>query len=460
MLCNKVLLPFLLSLLAIDLGYTFLQQYSAPLDGDMAAIIVPSAHYEAVLESPFGWKAIRQDTAYAGANRFFIHWAMYHYFRQAPRLLQRVAGPADGVYLSAALAKTAFHFFLIALLALYIGGHTQLFARSWLIPALLVAPLFQSAGYYANLMGVVERAPTYAFFYALPAVLLLLYYYPAYRVLAQKRPFRAGWASKAGIAALAIILPFTGPLVPGIVLILSLLLARQWGSLPAGYRLTMLVLSILSVYSLYVGTFNVEQNEALSLPERYARLPAGLFHQFTRKPGPAILLLLILINALLLRFKVKNEKSRQALSLLGWIGLFSLLYILLLPLGGYRDYRALIIRRDTIMPVLLALFGFWGLSAWLLLNALPGRRRQWYLAFVLSALALFTLADEPNFGANACERAAFERLQQSSADVVRLSDSCLLLSWDTARNPGQSGLACELLTLWGITGEGQHFYQE
>lgn len=472
MLRNKALYLSLLLLLGLDLGYTFLQQRAMPLDGDMAAIIVPSEHYEAVLESPFGWKAIQQDTAYAAPNRFFIHWAMCHYFRLAPQGLQQVASPISSVYLSAAILKTAFHFMLIGLLALYIGGKAQFFARNWLIPALLVTPLFQSGGYYANLMGIVDRSPTYAFFYAFPMVLLLLYYYPAYRVLVQKQPVRPGWA---GTAVLAVVLPFTGPLAPGVILVLSLLMALRWAfmslkktgggrlpqaRLPGGYWISLLALNALSVYSLYIGAFNVEHQDSIGILERYARLPAGLFHQFTRKPGLAVLLLMILINALLLRFKVKNEQGRQALSILQWIGLFSLFYLLLLPLGGYRDYRALIIRRDTILPVLLALFYFWGLSAYLLLNALPTAGRRWYAGFVLLALALFTLADEPNFEANACERAALAQLHHSSADVVRLSDDCLLLAWDPIKSPEQSSLQCELLALWNIAGEGQRFYQE
>ncbi len=477
MLRNKALYLSMFLLLGLDLGYTFMQQYARPLDGDMAAIIVPSEHYEAVLESPFGWKALQQDTTYAAPNRFFIHWAMYHYFRQAPLWLQRVASPADSIYLSAAILKTAIHFLLIWLLALYIGGKAQLFSRNWLVPALLATPLFQSGGYYANLMGIVDRSPTYAFFYAFPMVLLLLYYYPAYRVLVQKQPVRPGWAGWAGIAGLAVVLPFTGPLAPGVILVLSLMMALQWAAaflkktgngqlpffqagLPAGYGISLLALNLLSLYSLYIGTFNIEHQDSLGILERYAKLPPGLFHQFTRKPGPAVLLFMILINALLLRFKVKNEQSRQALSILQWIGLFSLVYLLLLPLGGYRDYRALIIRRDTILPVMLALIYFWGLSAYLLLNALPPAGRRWYAGFALSALALFTLADEPGFGANACERAALAQLHQSSADVVRLSDDCLLLAWDPIRGPGQSSLQCELLTLWNITGEGQRFYQE
>ncbi|MCO6492993.1 MAG: hypothetical protein J5I98_31530 [Phaeodactylibacter sp.] len=505
MLSNNVLYASLLILLGIDLGYTFMQQYALPLDGDLAPIVVPSEKYEAVMSSPFGWKAIRQDTAYAGANRFFVHWGMYHYFRNVPLALQRIASPIDSAYLSAALLKTAFHAVLLGLLALYIGRFLSLPFSCWLLPAILVAPLFQSAGYYANLMAVVEGAPTYACFYAFPAILLLLYYYPAYRAFVRGQPVSLGWGGLAGVFILAVVLPFTGPLVPGIVLVLSLLMGLSWGhrffigggkeaeaglfhQLPAGYWASMAALNLLCLYSLYIGTFNIEQNDTVSLFDRYAKLPEGLFHQFTRKPGPAVLLLMILANALLLHYKVKNEHARQALRILGWIGLFSFIYILLLPLGGYRDYRALIIRRDTILPILLALFYFWGLSATLLMlygkrkwasfaEASAAKRRwkskiknhpsqikkgtwPWYSGLAIAVFLLFTLADEPNFEANACQRAAFEQLQEATSDVVRLSDDCLVLAWAPVDDPAYSRLPCELLALWGVVAEGRRFYQE
>ncbi len=229
---------------------------------------------------------------------------------------------------------------------------------------------------------------------------------------------------------------------------------------PALYWLAFLALNVLCLYSLYIGSFNVEQDVAVPLAERYARLPEGLFHQFTRKPGPALLLLMVAANALLLRWQVRSERSRQALSILLWIGLFSLFYILLLPLGGYREYRPLIIRRDTLSPVLLALFYFWGLSGWMIIRAFSGRMKYGYLAFALLMLGIFTLADEPDTDANACERAALEKLAASSSGVVVLEDSCFVLAWDYIRRPEESALPCALLGIWGISEKKNRFFQE
>ncbi len=160
MLPDKALRTLLFLLFCLDIGYTFVQQYHQPLDGDLAPIVVPSGHYETVLAHPFGWKVIAQDTAYAGPNRFFIYRSIYHYYRTVPLWLQEISKPVDSVYLAAAIQKTAIHFMLIWLLGLYIGGSGSLLSLQWLAPALLVAPLFQSAGYYHKLMGIVGQSPT------------------------------------------------------------------------------------------------------------------------------------------------------------------------------------------------------------------------------------------------------------------------------------------------------------
>lgn len=57
---------------------------------------------------------------------------------------------------------------LLAWMAARAAGKTQV-----LMAAVLIAPLFQSAGYYNPVMGVIEPSPTYTFFYAWPSVLIL-----------------------------------------------------------------------------------------------------------------------------------------------------------------------------------------------------------------------------------------------------------------------------------------------
>ena len=69
----------------------------------------------------------------------------------------------------------------------------------------------------------------------------------------------------------------------------------------------------------------------MPLLERYSRIPKGLFDQFTQKLGPPLLILIIIVNTLLITKQKQNSEVRKILNLLKWIGVFSLIYIILLP---------------------------------------------------------------------------------------------------------------------------------
>jgi hypothetical protein len=456
-------------LLLLDLTYSFFQHYHAPLDGDMPAIILPAEHYQTVLQRPFGLLAVQKDTSYAGVNRFFVHRAMYHYYRTAPSFFRFFTTPVEAIYLSAAAIKLVCHAFLLWLIALYARGWATSHHRlSWLLPALLMFPLFQSGGMYYNLMGVVDRSPTYAFFYAFPLVLLLGYYYPAYKALVQSRALKRPLVTGLAGLALSISLPFSGPLLPGVVLVSSAVILLQiirslflqkeisgWidkaKRLPGLYFWSLLVINLLSLYSLYLGRYNAEQSQAIPLAERYSLLGEGLIHQFTNKLGPALLLLMLLANILLLRYLVKKDSRALVLKACCWAGLFSLFYLLLLPLGGYREYRPMVVRKDSILPVLAALFYLWGLSGTYLIQHLKRKQQTVYLAIAVPLLLLFLIADEPEFQANACERATLNQIAAAPDFSLPDTTACPILSWDEGHQQHQKASIEALLHLWKIT---------
>jgi hypothetical protein len=57
-------------------------------------------------------------------------------------------------------------------------------------------------------------------------------------------------------------------------------------------------------------------------------------------------------------------KGKKMIRILMWIGIFTFMYIMLLPFGGYRPYRPRIIRYDTFMPVTIALIYYFGASTY------------------------------------------------------------------------------------------------
>lgn len=473
---------FIFVLIFTDIAYSFCQHFHIALDGDMAAIILPAEWYHRVLEDPFGFSAIFQGEKYGAPNRFFVHWFMGFYFKNIPALLQHFVSPIDSVYLACALLKTAIQVLIGWMLAAYISETANLSRREFLLAAVLILPLFQNADYRGT-MGVIEGSITYTCFYALPMGLLLLFFFPFFRAIRSGSDLQLSFLQKIMLACLAVVLAFNGPLVPPVVLITCLLILfyfgfqyfrkngepsspLSWiayaGNMPKQLLAYLLIFSILCLYSLWLGTYNVE-NDAATVPvlERYTRLPLGMFNQFSLRLGLPLLLALVLVNAVFLK-KLKNEEAARMLKILKWVGLFCLLFILLLPLGGYRDYRPNIIRRDTLLPVLLCLMFCFGLTSSFLLRELPQRFRKFFAGGIVFVLVFYTAADvNPRlFDHNRCQRAALEQLATSPEKVVHLSTDCTVLTWTPVTNERDSELYGRLLLHWGVTKEMKYFYQK
>ncbi|WP_156126425.1 hypothetical protein [Hymenobacter sp. DG25B] len=384
-----------------DLVYSFIQNYQLPLDGDLAAIVMPGPGYARVLQDPFGWAAFTQNAHYGAPNRYFAHALLSGYFRHVPLWLQAFLSPIDSVYAAAALFKTLTQALLLYVLVQYSKAITksQRYARYWLAAALWV-PLFQGAGYNGQ-MGIIDHSITYTCFYAFPLVLLLFWLLPYFRAAVGNDtvgPFTDLQVVVLGL--MAIVLAFNGPVIPGAIVVLGIMIL-----VGAGYHLftggtasaivsrlggrrgmgLLLFFGLLCLYSLYIGRNNSENPvDGPTLWERYKLLPLGVFYQVTGKLGlPLLLLFCLLNNQLLKRFLPDHAAARHLRMVLRWVGWFALGYVLLLPLGGYRVYRPYLLRRDTVLPVILALVAFYGISSYYLLTYLPARAKAWYAGAVL-----------------------------------------------------------------------------
>ncbi|WP_165370505.1 hypothetical protein [Hymenobacter persicinus] len=471
----------LLVFLLLDTAYSFVQHLNLRLDGDLAGIVAPHEIYRQVLHDPLGLGVLLRDEVYNAPNRFFAHATLWAYFRRMPLALQTFLSPIDSVYAASALLKTLVQVALIGLLAAYITGAGRVFSSRFLVAAVLVAPLFHASGYYMQL-GIIDKAATYTVFYALPMALLLVYFLPFYRAARQGRVPRPGVVGGALLLVLSVVLALNGPLVGPLTLVICAvsvisLAARQGKGLTAGAsgvarvvaglrRVSAVYLSFFGfislwcLYSFYIGLNNEEGIQgAIPLAERYARLPLGLFYELTVKLGLPLLLLAIAGNVLLIRRRGLTEAAGPLFFRLRWLAVVAGLYILLLPLGGYRAYRPYIIRYDTFQPVLLAVFYAFGATAYFLLEALPAERRRPYVLGLVALLTFFTLADKPTFGDNACERAAMLEIARSPDKVVVLHADCTLLRWGPTTSTYDSQVAAEMLAHWGITKEKKLFYQ-
>jgi hypothetical protein len=453
-----------------------------PLDGDISEVVLPSpgsAYYQ-VLQDPFGIGVLVKDTSYANPNRFFAHYSASMYLKHAPLIMQTFVSPVNSIYLASAILKTMVQIIMIYLLALSISRSGNIFSPGFLLAAVLITPLFQASG-YNSYMGIIDQSITYTFFYALPLTLLLLFFMPFYQKWMTQKPIRFNWITRFFLFIMIIILSFNGPLVPGIVVIicplilLNLLIKyfTQHREFPFLKRVTLAVKEIpfdilfffllflcTSLYSLYLGTHNLlNASYPISLIQKYQRLPLGFYYQFTEKAGFPLMFLVIAANLILIRKRFGNTDSRQILIMAKWIGIFSLLYIVLLPMGGFRIYRPHILRYDTILPVTIAVIFLFGFTTYFMIRQLSGKLKYLYIAVITIILLIFTRADEPRFSENSCEKMAIEVISASSDTSVELDYDCRIMAWAKITDPKDSEMNARLMHYWRITSVKRLYYQ-
>lgn len=476
---KQIIYSILLLFLLGDAAYSFVQHLSQTLDGDMAWNIVPADEVKPILESPFGTGVILKNQIYPNPNRFFCHYSIKKYFETVPIFLQKFVNPVDSIYLSCAIFKIIIQLFLIILLAIAITGKLNFLSIDFLIAAVLVTPLFQTEG-YQSYMGIIDRSPTYTFFYAMPLALLLFYFTPFILQYFHKQKLKSHLLIYILWIPFALIICLSGPLNPGIVIIFSFLvfinqisknyiqsgkkgiLTRFLSSvagIPGNNWFYLLPISIISLYSLYIGSFN-SNNVKLPLIDLYSRIPAGIYNPLTKKLGFPVLLSILALNLAIIHKSFKNPEGRRISGIFKWIGIYTLIYILLLPLGGFRYARPYVLRYDTFMPVTVSLAFMFGISSLFLLKNLKGKKQILYILVVTGVLIFFNINDERQFSKNQCERSALKEISESADSIVRLKSGCNVLAWEKTSKPEDSELNARLLVIWKVTKSRKLYFNE
>ncbi|KAA9326023.1 hypothetical protein [Adhaeribacter soli] len=478
---SKKITTLLVLFLFLDICYSFFQYYYTAHDGDMAAIIAPAEWYSDVLKDPFGFSLLSEQKSYGGSNRFFAHWSLGAYFKTVPLMLQAFVSPLDSTYLASALAKIGIHLLIIWLLGLFITNSGKWWKPEFILAGALVAPFFQTWGYFDR-VSIIESSITYTFFYALSTAILILFFLPFYQAYFLGQDVKFTLPKKIILFALTIILPFMGPLNLGIIAIVcSFTLAYQWwlnfrnsGEIPFIKRIWNSVLKIpkpllfyfpvillFSFYSLYIGSFNAESDNSISIADRYSFLLTGLNRQlffgqgWEFSPAYSILFLLLIINSLIL-WK-KGPEGKKIVKWLLWVIVFSIIYILLLPLGGYRSYRPHIVSGSTFQPVTLTLVFFYGLTCWYILRQTTLKYRKLYIGTLILVAVIFSSTERPSDSTYQCERNAILAIAASPEKHVDLETWCGVMSWGKITHPYYSIPGGKLLHYWGITKEEKNY---
>jgi len=479
MIKAKLIVTILVIFLTGDLIYSFFEYYYIPLDGDISYGVVPGRNVQQLLDDPLGFHLLSTGEKHINPNRYFAHVFFKEYMQKMPLILQNFTSPIVSVYLSCALIKMLVHFLALFALSILISGTTKVLNKTFLLSAVLITPLIQANGYWDH-MGINDRATTYTFFYALPTVLLMIYMMPLIKLIKQEEIPKFGFIKSILWLCMAIALPLSGPLVPGIVLISTVLigiyflfysapiekkvsikiLLNRLQKMPTQIFIFIIPISLISLYSLFLGLFDSNYgSEVIPIVARYQKLPLGIYYQISQSLGVPILLILIGVNIYLIKRTHNLPESQKLITEIKWIGLFTAIYLFLLPLGGYRPYRPNILRYDTFIPITIALLYFYGHSTLYLLQNIKRGSKNIYITALVLIFAIYMNSDKIETQEYKNERKAIEFLVNSPAKVTLLPPQNSIMSWQPINIPEQSEMNAKILKFWGITKEEKLYYQ-
>lgn len=473
---------FLIIILLLFVGdcfYSFYQFTYDQIQGDLAYIILPSEHYSQVLKDPLGFKAAFQGEHYPATNRYTNHIFMYVYFRVVPWTLQMFTNPINSVYLAMHILKFISYLSLVFSLSLFVKILLKHKVRLGYI-LLTVFPfifVIHYSQYGISLHTSIAYTAAYAFFTSLMIFFLLPvldFYINGYDFFKSKIKYCV-WL------LLAILLSLSGPLVAPCLMIFALLTllfdflkyfqistqmnfilqSQHWIKQINKYNYLVFTIFLSALYSFYVGKFNSENSKnTLSLYDRYYKAIEGYkMYFFDRHEGMMLLVGLVFVVFVIYYFssaKISNEF--KTIVLLTFSSLC--IYLLLLPLGGYREYRPLIIRSDTALPItclLIIMFSY--ISQTLMLNL--NIEFQKYLKVALMLIAFyFVQLDELPHHHNFCQKEEIKKISESKADCIQLRKDCTIMSWYIFGDCEDTKVQSDVLYLWNITDRPVAFYQE
>lgn len=460
------ILKILICILIIaDIDYSYRQHEHKPIDGDLTLIVAPTKYYSTVLQEPFGVKAITTHEKYAATNRYFSHAMMVFYYKKVYRVFAPlVTNKTKFIYVFTGIFKTLLQILAVFLLCIYALKNSNVKRISFLLLFLFLSAFMQTNG-YAGSIGIVDQSITYVFFYGLPLCLLMIYFIPflVFKIEQKSTIFKSIFLVVWSLFALMI--SFTGSLIApvGVLISVSILLflfmdvyksttpsnvitriKSTIQSLPWLTVSCLLFFILISFYSQYVGTFNIENGDPTTLSFRYTRLFEGLKTYFVK--DLSFLLMTIVLVANFLIIKKKDKQIRIELKVILFL---SVVYILLLPLGGYRPYRPNIIRSDTFMPVSLALLYLIGRTTYLASTVV--KNKVSFYVFLSTIFFFFMYADKPHFTDNDCQYERVLELKNATSKEVIFDSKCPLMNWGPIYDTSCTMSVSRMLYYWQIT---------
>ncbi|MCH2198164.1 MAG: hypothetical protein MK081_05235 [Flavobacteriales bacterium] len=452
---NQLQYILLLLLVFTSLGYSAYQHFLMPMDGDLPSGVLVDADVQQILDNPLGLEAIDKPGSYPNPNRFFSHYALHIYMGEIPAKLGSIVKPENAPYLAMAIIKILTELGLL----LFILRITKIpWKTSQGLLIILATHLFFAAEDHMLGNAIIDKAPTYFFFYALPFFWTFLSLFPLIELIRNPKENPPSWTLLLGFIFIPVSC-LSGPTNTGVVAVVFIMLAvsvlRQpdWRArvLKLPVLIYIMLFSLGVLYSLFIGSLDaIGMTENIPLSERYVLLAKGVWTEMLSRRGYYLLFILWGTGLAYLRFKDATSFKkllRPSAFVLGFV----VLYLLLLPLGGYRSWRPNMLRNDVLIPVTYALI-LVNVLGWK--SILPLIVKDWmsavYVVIVVRALFLFWKFDPLYTEHYLCQQARISELQSTDKDVAAICDECLLVHWWKAENPGESLNSVKLLKLWGI----------
>lgn len=469
---KRLLVVFLGLFLACDLLVSAYHYYNLGIDGDLPKIGLPYRWYEDVMQDPFGFDAVLNSKTYSGAGRYMCHWWTVFWMHNVYGIIfSFVKNPIVSIYLCTTAIAMMVHLFFVILVWRYVSVVVTL-SRIQSLIVLCIATIFIQYGNYYHSFGIIDRSPSYIFFYALQLLFFALWAFPFFTAY-HKNKFTLHPVIHLFWVFFSVYLAFSSVLTQPVWFVVCLLMFIAYvlsspSSLWRQFLLSKTILFhfvwflLICIYAFYVSKFNNEKTNVTTLSERYLLLLKGIYYWMFYSPVIPIVLCWLGLNFFLIhRFFNSitwNFFKYQAM----WIGLFVFCYIVLLPMGGYRSYRPFIIRYDTIMPVTLGLIYLIASSSVYLLKNIVNRKFNIYYGICLIGIGLiFTNADKDlELNSNDCQHQVMYYLYQSTDTLVPLPTHCNVGTWNLSdyNEPVIIDMLTSQYKVWGILKPYQQLY--
>lgn len=479
---QKFIYPFILKtliliLLLLDISYSYNQNSGSLIDGDVPNIVNPAPIYQKVLNDPLGISVLKDHQKYGATNRFSCHFMMRIWFLQVRDFFDLFfKDKIKCLYFTAAIFSTLVQLLITMLIGFFVCKSLKINSLKFIATCLIIAPFFQTNGFDSQI-GIIDQCITYTFFYAFSLALLLLYFLPFYIIEDRKINFskKQSLLFIAFVIFFSLFLSLSSPLVAPLVLLIcpTVLISffiKNWKnkasdsifkntlntlkSIPIHLSISFVLFILFCLYSFYLGTFNIENGEKIDLTKRYALLFKGIPSYFFSKIGLPLIFIFLILNFFINKKITPNFKIATTTKL---IIALSIVYLFLLPLGGYRAYRPFILRNDTFLPITFVLIFYVAKTSINLLYSLKGIHFKQYFTILVLFLSVFWFVDVPQFNKNECQKANLYALRDSENNIVEINSDCTLLSWILIKDPSWGSNISDLLYRWKITSKRKEF---